>query len=243
MASKGDRGIAQRLKALGAAFVLTVATLTAVPLVATIQPAAAQSCVPGTTPVPIQWGSSGTGFDWFNNAANSVSGASNTYPLTPDIDFIVSYTDLNNRNGDQDSPLDAAFGNTAKTQTDGIYGADYFTLVLGSDESLASIRVDAYTFGPANPNVSFLAYTVGDVFTGQDFGDIDGNTLFNAASGDLLGQLAGGPLGAGTYSFWVQETSATLVDYQLTFEVVPEPSTAALLGLGLMSVALSRRRV
>ncbi|NNE94422.1 MAG: hypothetical protein HKN24_00140, partial [Acidimicrobiales bacterium] len=159
MASKGDLGIAQRLKALGAAFVLTVATVTGIPLLAEIRPAAAQSCVPGTTPVPIQWGSSGSGFDWFNNAANSVSGASNTYPLTADIDFVVSYTDLNNRNADQDSPLDAAFGNTAKTQTDGIYGANYLTLV---NTSLTSDEVVSWRFSFTKP-VALVNLQVSDI--------------------------------------------------------------------------------
>ncbi len=120
--------------------------------------------------------------------------------------------------------------------------ADYFSIVLGAGQSITAINVDAYTFSPGDPNVSFFGYTSGSGFSGQGGGDIDGNVLFNAASGNVLPLLAGGPLGTGTWSFWVQETSANVVDYQLTFTVVPEPSTAALLMLGLGGLAIRRVR-
>ena len=51
------------------------------------------------------------------------------------------------------------------------------------------------------------------------------------------------PLPAGDYSFWIQETSGNAVNYSFTASVIPEPSTFALFGFGLLAVgALVRRR-
>jgi hypothetical protein len=72
-----------------------------------------------------------------------------------------------------------------------------------------------------------------------------------AAPGALLPVLAAGtlygapgfapPLGAGTYTFWIQETSA-LVDYSLAFTIVPEPGSLSLVALGLASLLARTRR-
>ena len=50
------------------------------------------------------------------------------------------------------------------------------------------------------------------------------------------------PLGPGTYSFWLQQTGGSLTTYGLDLVVVPEPTAAALLALGLLGLAASRRR-
>lgn len=41
------------------------------------------------------------------------------------------------------------------------------------------------------------------------------------------------PLGPGTYTFLIQQTGPPLTGFTLAFVVVPEPSSAALLGAGL----------
>ncbi|MCB1841320.1 MAG: hypothetical protein KDI09_00010 [Halioglobus sp.] len=126
--------------------------------------------------------------------------------------------------------------------------ADYFRFTLGSGETLDSISVDAYTFAPTDPGVSFFGYVMNVVFAGQGIADIDGFVLFNGASGDILDDIAGGSLGAGDYAFWIQETSANTVNYQLTFNTsrasdVPAPAVPLLLGIGLLCLQVSRFRV
>ena len=50
------------------------------------------------------------------------------------------------------------------------------------------------------------------------------------------------PLGAGTYSFWLQQTGGAVIGYGLDFVVVPEPTAAGLLSLGLLGLAFVGRR-
>lgn len=130
-------------------------------------------------------------------------------------------------------------GNTGATLN--TRDADYFTVTLGPAAALVSITVDSFTFSPNNPGVSFAGYVAAAAFTGQDEPDIDGSAFFNATSGNILDDFTGGsaPLGQGTYSFWFQETSANIVNYQLTLQVVPEPSTSL---LALAACALTNRR-
>ena len=133
-------------------------------------------------------------------------------------------------------------GNNGDTGATNGQDADYFSFIVGTGSSVTAINVDLYTFSPNNPGVSFFAYTNGSSFTGQTGGDIDGQVLFNAASGNVLASLAGGALGPGTYSFWLQETSPNVVNYQLTFTQIPEPSVGIFALLGSLGIALRRRR-
>ncbi len=116
--------------------------------------------------------------------------------------------------------------------------ADYFTFSLSSGVSIDSIVIDSHSgTGP-----SFLGYRAGTSFSGQAIGDIDNFVLFQSTSGDILPSLAGGSLGAGDYAFWIQETAAGPVNYQITFNTVPEPSTALLTFLGMGLFLLRRPR-
>lgn len=139
--------------------------------------------------------------------------------------------------------LIAQMGNNGNSGATNGSDADYFTVTLDPGLSLLSITLDSYTFSPNNPGVSFGGYVAAAAFTGQGFGDIDGSAFIDVSSGNILDDFTGSPapLGQGVYSFWFQETSANRVDYQLTFNVVPEPS-AALLGFGGISLLLSGRR-
>jgi len=115
------------------------------------------------------------------------------------------------------------------------FDADYFSFTVQPNASISSITIDIFTF-MGSPDLSFFAYVAGSEFSGQAIGDIDGFVFFDAGSGDVLLGLAGGPLEAGTYSFWLQETINSLVDYQITFTQVPEPSAAMLFTLGLLGL-------
>lgn len=133
-------------------------------------------------------------------------------------------------------------GNNGNSGATNSSDADYFEFTLGPGQSADALTVDSYAqSGGSAGNRSFIAYSA-TPFTGQGFGDIDGNTLFNGASGDLFDTslIPGTTLGPGTHRFWIQETANFTVDYQLTFNVVPEPTTAGLIGLGLFGVL--RRR-
>ncbi|MEO0795178.1 MAG: PEP-CTERM sorting domain-containing protein [Verrucomicrobiota bacterium] len=118
-------------------------------------------------------------------------------------------------------------GNNGDTGATNGNDADYFTVEIPQGLSVVSIFVEDYTFSPGNPNVSFLGFVSGSSFGGQTAGDIDGSVLVNASSGEILDNLLGGSgeLSAGNYSFWLQETSANVVDYRISFTTVPEPST------------------
>ena len=134
-------------------------------------------------------------------------------------------------------------GNNGDTGATNGQDADYLSITLGAGESITAITVDSFTFDPTDPGMSFLGYVAGAAFTGQEAGDIDGNVLFSAGSGDILPGLAGGPLGEGTWSFWLQETADTVVDYELTFTVVPEPSAPMMLVFGAAGLLAVRRRL
>lgn len=122
--------------------------------------------------------------------------------------------------------------------------ADYFTVTIDPSEALVSITVDSFIFSPNNPGVSFAGFIAAAAFTGQQAANIDGSAFFNASSGNILDDFTGGSilLGQGTYSFWFQETSDSIVNYQLTFNVVPEPSAALLGFTGIWLLLSSRRR-
>jgi hypothetical protein len=139
----------------------------------------------------------------------------------------------------------AQMGNNGNSGATNGSDADYFTVTIGPGFSLTSITLDSYTFSPGNPGVSFAGYIAAAAFSGQGSGNINGSAFINASSGNILDDFTGSPapLGQGIYSFWFQETSANVVDYQLTLNVIPEPSTTllGLTGLGLLLTSRRRR--
>jgi len=116
--------------------------------------------------------------------------------------------------------------------------ADYFTFVLGPNESANSLTIIR-----DDPGSSFSAYTNASSFNGQTTGDIVGNgSLFSPAG------LADGDvpsiLGSGAHAFWIQETGGA-TGYTFSVNVVstvPEPSSLLVLGIFGAAGLLRRRR-
>ncbi len=136
------------------------------------------------------------------------------------------------------------FGNNGGTgATDGT-DADYFTFSVTAGQLVNAINIASYTFSPGDPGSSFMGFRAATSFNGQGGGDIDGQSLFNASSGNVISGLASGgmTLGPGDYSIWMQETSDNVVDYQIDINVIPEPSSGALIILGGCGLFLRRSR-
>jgi hypothetical protein len=134
---------------------------------------------------------------------------------------------------------------------------DFITFTLAAGQQLSSILLqqweDGTSGGPAN--TGFHAINLGStsfVPSGSTIGSFLGASHidFLPPGTDLLPDLAaavaGGtgftvPLGPGTYSYVIQQTGPQLNLYALDFVVVPEPTTALLLSLGLGGLAMQRR--
>lgn len=129
---------------------------------------------------------------------------------------------------------------------------DYYSITIPTGMELYEIRLDAYvsddfalftgittgsTFNVDPENIvisNLLGYWVGGTFNiGQnilpDMGTAFGATGFT------------GPLQAGTYSFWTQQTGDTS-DYTFDYKVRVVPEPASMLALSLGSAFLLRRR-
>lgn len=140
---------------------------------------------------------------------------------------------------------------------------DYFTISLGTNQQLNALTVLPGT--ATGGSVSFIAVQAGSTMT------LDPNALPYPDPAILLGwkhyskhdagfdilpvmgdaALTGSqgfkaPLGPGSYTFWVQETSPGPVSYKLEFSVsaVPEPGSNMLIlaGLGAFAFLWRQRR-
>lgn len=111
------------------------------------------------------------------------------------------------------------------------------TGVVGTSAFIAlesGAQVTTPVAGPATTLLGWHHYVVADV----------GNNIL-----PLIGTGAGaigfaGPLGAGNYAVWVQETGVGTVPYVMDFTLspVPEPTSALTLLAGLAGIAALRRR-
>ncbi len=148
-------------------------------------------------------------------------------------------------------------GSTGRSMA-GVVDRDYFTFTVASGFQLDAINLLAGTtiIGPSG--LGFIAVQAGPQMTvdpnsGSPAGllgwyhyteiDIGGDILPNTGLG---GGAIGfeGPLPAGSYTFWVQETAMGVANYRLDFNVsaVPEPSSMLFMLAGLAGLGVLRRR-
>jgi hypothetical protein len=128
---------------------------------------------------------------------------------------------------------------------------DYFSITLGAGQAVDSIvLVSSINPGGGVDATAFIAMQYGPQVTvdpnapnpGLLAGFVIGSP--NVVGTDILNDLtggAGGPLGPGTYSFWVQQTGVDLTRVELAFNVIPAPGGTALLAGTLLFVSRRRR--
>jgi hypothetical protein len=200
---------------------------------------------------------------WFTRAAAAAGLALAGIPATA-TGYNETSGDLSNLNT---SPTAVTFGvgsniiSGTTGSTAGVIDRDYFTFTIAPDQQLTAIMVlDGTTSiagrDPQNP-LSFIGLEAGGSLTDPAapvVGDLLGYTHYGPSlvGTDILDNIGAGagaqgfsgPLGAGTYSVWIQEANAGTADYVFNFLVasVPESSTWAMMlsGFGLIGWSIRR---
>jgi hypothetical protein len=157
--------------------------------------------------------------------------------------------------GDRLAPTSRSlsFGSNELTATSVSGDLEYITLSVPAGLQLDAVILDAYV---SLDSTAFIAVQSGTTFTepptGTDVSNLLGWSHFGTGLGqvgtDILDDISVGagaigfvpPLSEGDYTYWIQQTGANSATYTLDFVVTPEPSTLALLALGVP--ALLRRR-
>jgi hypothetical protein len=150
------------------------------------------------------------------------------------------------------------FGTTGRQN--GVVDRDYFTITVPPNSVLTALIVLPGTQSAGTLSRSFIGVEEGPQVTlptnATSAADLLGWHHYSPADIDLdilpeMGIPANGstgftpPLGPGTYSFWVQELSPGTFPYGFDLQlnpVVPEPSSMALLLVGIPAVLFVRRR-
>lgn len=131
---------------------------------------------------------------------------------------------------------------------------DYITFTINPNQFLTAIVLDIYTpagssfHGINEGSTSFIPdFPTAGQFLGLGFLDqeMSGTDLMPALAAGEWGSIGfTNPLGPGTYSYVIQEiTPGETRSYQLTFQVIPEPSSASFCCIaGLASILRRGRR-
>lgn len=161
--------------------------------------------------------------------------------------------------GDPNAPTFIDFtggSNTVIFTTDGEGDdRDIFTFNVASGFELTGIVLDL--FDTDNEfNLGFMGFSAGDVLDADPINPNPSGLLgyalpSEADSGtdffDLMGLASGaqgysGPLGAGDYTFWAQETSPSADDWIISFIITPVPGPGVLAMAAVAGLAGRRRR-
>lgn len=147
-------------------------------------------------------------------------------------------------------------GNTGRN-AQGAVDRDYFSFTVAEGWQLESLTlIDGVFLG--GQSLSFIGVQAGPQVTVNPtggsaagllgwyhYGPNDPGTDILPLIGFGLGAIGFlGPLPAGTYAFWIQDTGSGTAAYRFDFAVtaVPEPAAAWLLAAGLAGLAVLRRR-
>ncbi len=164
--------------------------------------------------------------------------------------------DLSNDRADPTGPLLLLLGSNLISGTTVAGDRDYVTLTVPvglqlsqviptffDGDDLAFIGVEAGDEVTTDPTAGDPSALLGWTHFGPTEGNVGTNILDDMGmGGGAIGFT--GPLPAGNYSFWIQETSGIAVNYTLDFIVseIPAPAGIALLSLAGMIAPLRRRR-
>ena len=159
---------------------------------------------------------------------------------------------LNSNTGEEDVLFTTVGGNPNQDR-------EYFTFTIPSGYQLSSLKLVTFETDPAS-NLGFIGVAAGSVFptppTSPDPTTLLGYALIgNSEVGTDILQSIGtgpgsqgfaGPLAAGSYTWWAQETGPSTDDWELQFSfaaaAVPEPSAALLWSVGFLGLLRPRRR-
>jgi len=120
---------------------------------------------------------------------------------------------------------------------------DVFSFTLEEGEELVSIKLVAYNSDVPETDATPLQAASGDEFPANGIPDIGQSVLSDANEGTEVLPMAGSfTYGPGTYSFRTTEFGSAAV-YQLDFQVIPEPTSIALVGFGALALLRRRRAI
>jgi hypothetical protein len=131
---------------------------------------------------------------------------------------------------------------------------EYVKLTLPPATQLSQLVLSSYA---GTDQIAFIGVQAGSTFTepptGTNVANLLGWSHFGPGVGNVgqnflpsVGTGAGSmgftpPLTGSTYTWWIQQTGASLVTYQLDFVVTPEPATIGIMVTGALMVG--RRRI